>query len=130
MYSLQELWDQAVKDRSTLSLDSSGYEARMGSGVKIKRDNKTGEIVLLNTSTGGDSYRELTSPQIMYFRKYGWAKGSASILISNQKKKLLRTSGMLDAAIQNKDSSRRIKALQTAIENANNEIKYLEQKIK
>ena len=39
-YTLDEIFNQALEDKSSANVDSQGYEARIGYGTKITRDKK------------------------------------------------------------------------------------------
>ena len=61
MYSLTEIFNQAVQDGECGVLDSLEYKARICRAMKIVEDNETKEVVILNTTFGGGYYRELES---------------------------------------------------------------------
>ena len=54
MYSLEEIYQQAEDDQVAISLNGKGYESVMIYGIKIIRDNYTGQVQILNTMIGGD----------------------------------------------------------------------------
>ena len=45
-YTLDEIFNQALEDKSSANVDSQGYEARIGYGTKITRDKKTGKVII------------------------------------------------------------------------------------
>ena len=67
MYSIDQVFQQALIDRESALLNSSLYQARLLRGIKIVRDNETLEIEIFNTTIGGDFYKEITPEQYKLF---------------------------------------------------------------
>ena len=59
MYTLDEVFNQALADRFAGNVNGVGYEARINHGTKISKDDETGEIELFNISKGGGYYLKL-----------------------------------------------------------------------
>ena len=79
-YDLEEIFNQASKDPTASPLHGIGYQAYLLYGIKINRDNESGEIEMLDTSRAGDFY----SPE------KGWRYGIYVISLSNYRVKLDR----------------------------------------
>tara|TARA_Y100001937_G_scaffold128005_1_gene202025 strand:- start:8339 stop:8749 length:411 start_codon:yes stop_codon:yes gene_type:complete len=85
-YSLEDIWNEAVKDvNSTFSHMPKG-ESILGSGVKIQKF--LDRIEILNTSKGGDYFQELNKEEYKFFFKDGWKIGSVNLALSNYAYKL------------------------------------------
>ena len=65
-------------------------EARMKLGVKISRDNETGEIIIYDPVKGGDQYIEMQPEQYQLFFDHGWDEAIKSITLDKYKKNLNR----------------------------------------
>jgi len=60
MYNkLHEVFEEAVQDHATTSLNGTESDARMSYGVKIVRNHLDNSIEIFNTAKGGDYYKEL-----------------------------------------------------------------------
>ena len=63
-YSLDDIWNQPINDSYSANLDGFGYKSRIVYGVKIIRDDETGDVIIYNTSKGGDYYQELNEDEL------------------------------------------------------------------
>jgi hypothetical protein len=88
MYSLTEVFEQAIKDDACGSLDSLRDRACLLNGVKITKDNNNKEVLIQNTTLGGDYYREITKGQYQVFKDKGWREGVYNVSLSNYRRKL------------------------------------------
>tara|TARA_R110002020_G_scaffold21286_5_gene72139 strand:+ start:891 stop:1304 length:414 start_codon:yes stop_codon:yes gene_type:complete len=116
MYSLEEVFTQSLKDSNTACLDSVGYEARLSCGIKIIRDNETKEVVILNTTRGGDFYREINNRQYKAFTKKGWIEGLYNIALTNFKDKLEKVEEKIKEEVNNNHNLKHIQRLKQARE--------------
>jgi transposase-like protein len=87
MYSLEDVFIQAIEDDSCGGLDGVGYQARISLGVKIIKDNETNEVQLFNTSYG-EHYREVSNNEYEVFKEKGWEHGIYYVSLSNSRRKL------------------------------------------
>ena len=88
MYSLEEVFKQAVNDDNSAPLNYPHYNAQLSWGVKIVKDNRTKEINIFNTTRGGDYYMELNEEEYKSFSDNGWIKGIYILSLSNFRRKL------------------------------------------
>ena len=70
-YSLEDVFQQSLKDDYAISLNGDGYKSKLVYGIKIVRDDVSKEIQLLNTMAGGDYYKPLTIGQENLFKEKG-----------------------------------------------------------
>ena len=111
MYSIDQVFQQALVDRESALLNSRLYQARLLRGIKIVRDNETLEVEIFNTTRGGDFYKEITPEQYKLFLDNGWKVGVYVISLSNYRRKLVR----IEERIKNELSSRKnAKSIKTA----------------
>ena len=90
MYSLNEVFQQAVEDRACGNIDSIGYRARILFSVKIVEDDDSDEVVILNTTMRGSYYKEVTIAEYEVFKSKGWRYGVYVVSLSNYRRKLDR----------------------------------------
>ena len=67
MYSLEDIYEQADKDRFAVSLDNDYYKSKLVYGVKIIKDKSSNEIEILNTMNSGDYYSKATKKELEVF---------------------------------------------------------------
>ena len=104
MYSLEEVFEQAVNDDNSAPLNYPHYKAQLSWGVKIVKDNRTKEINIFNTTRGGDYYMELDEEEYKNFSDNGWIKGIYILSLSNFRRKLNILEGKIHAEV-NKNGS-------------------------
>ena len=95
MYSLEDVFNQALADDSCGCLNGEGYQAKISLGVKILRDDETKKVQILNTSYG-EYYREISTEEYKYFTDKGWTHGIYYVSLSNFRRKL----SLIDRKIQ------------------------------
>ncbi len=105
MYSLEDIYKQAEKDRVAISLNGKGYESVMVYGIKIIRDNTTGQVQILNTMIGGDYYCNITKKDYETFLEKGWRYGVYVLSLSNYRTKL----DLIETKIQKELTGRKSK---------------------
>jgi len=113
---LQEIFEEANQDTYALSINAYGYKSRMVYGIKIVRDNDTGDIQFLNTMMGGDYYIKLSEDQINVFIQNGWRYGVYVLSLSNYRIKLDIIEKRMQKYISEKKSEKQVKQLKSSRE--------------
>ena len=98
MYSLEEIWAQAIGDASAVRQRVPKGELIIGSGVRIQRFGD--RIEMLNMNKGGDYYKVLDEDEYNIFYHDGWKRGSVNLSISNCLFKL----GLIEDKIKTEDT--------------------------
>jgi hypothetical protein len=88
MRNLNSVFEEAKLDEYSGVLDSRGVEARIVLAIKITRDRESGDVEILNTSKGGDYYKEISKDEYELFIKKGWRYGVYVLYLSNCRLKL------------------------------------------
>ena len=120
-----KIFDDAVRDISSIPLDGKGYQGRLVKGVKIVQDNKTKEVTIYNTSLGGDFYQEINKGQYKIFETNGWGEGVKNVQISNIRRILKSLNRLLVVEESTTRNTRRIKSFQNKIKKLNYELQRL-----
>ena len=107
----QQVLDQAYKDIATVSLSCYKYEAYILSGIKIMKDNVSGEIEIYNTAINGDHYQILNSIELKSFTEKSWRYGVYVISLSNYRLKLDKIEHKIKEEINGRANIRYIKML-------------------
>jgi len=111
MYTIDEVFEQALKDGYTATLNGDGYESRSIYGIKIIRDIETREITLLNTMKGGDYYMPITKDEVNIFLEKGWRIGVYVVTLSNYRIKLEQVEKKIRDEVNGKSSDKTIQEL-------------------
>jgi len=116
MNRLNEIFEEAKQDTYAITMDGDGYESRMVYGVKIVRDNESGNIDFFNTMVGGDYYKKLNAEQLKTFIEKGWRCGVYVLSLSNYRLKLDIVEKRIHKFINEKKSEKQIKLLKASRE--------------
>ncbi len=108
MRSLEDIFKEALNDSYSAILDTPYVEARLVFGVKIVRDRESGLIEILNTTRGGDYYKEITQKEYQEFYVTGWRYGVYDVSLSNYRRKLDMIDYNVNEAIANLASKKEI----------------------
>ena len=111
MYTIDEVFEQALKDGYTATLNGDGYESRSIYGIKIIRDIETREVTLLNTMKGGDYYMPITKDEVNIFLEKGWRIGVYVVTLSNYRIKLEQVEKKIRDEVNGKSSDKVIEEL-------------------
>jgi hypothetical protein len=109
MYNLKEIYHQAQQDEECGVVDSLDYGARICRAIKIAQCYETEEVVIFNTTLGGDYYKEITKDEYDIFCKKGWKIGIYVLSLSNYRRKLLRIDDKIKTQITENKSAKSIK---------------------
>ena len=108
MYSLTQVFQQAIEDDACGGLDSLESRARLLNGIKIVEDNETKEVVILNTTIGGEYYKEITIAEYEVFKAKGWRYGLNVLSLSNYRRKLDKVELRIKEELNGKKSAKSI----------------------
>ncbi len=79
---LEEIFQDASKSYGVANLSGEGYRAYMKLGIKITRDDETGEVTIYDPSKGGGSYYvEINEDQYQLFFDHGWEEAVKRITL-------------------------------------------------
>jgi hypothetical protein len=112
MYSLTEVFNEALTDPYAASIYTREVEARLVFGIKIVRVNEGGEVSILNTSKSSGYYEEITPDEYENFIKKGWRYGVYIVSLSNYRTKLDLVDSKIHSLIVNKSSKSSIEEAQ------------------
>ena len=77
------MFEESLTDSGSVNLSGKGYEARMRLGIKISRDNESGDIMLYDHTSGGNYYVEMREEDQVIIEKEGWLRGVAKRCVYN-----------------------------------------------
>ena len=101
MHSLEDLYSQAILDRSTYRSTTKNKDTFIKYGVMLRKfPNK---IELVNCHKGGDYFSPFTEDEVQMFKDNGWKKGVLLFLIKTYKRKL----NMIEVRIQQEINGRK-----------------------
>src|SRR5210317_1477717 len=86
MYTLHDVWYDALDSYASAKLNTGKEEAVFLMGVKIKKDDDG--ITIYNTKKGGLFYKEINDSQLDAFLNNGWLVGVYNVAKDNAKSSL------------------------------------------
>ena len=101
MYSIEEIYDQALKDDNAISTALPFGFSITNNGVKLQKFPSKYEI--LNCSRNGDYFQECNEEEYQLFYIHGWKKGGLRLSMMNCKRKL----DMIEDKIRNEVNTRK-----------------------
>ncbi|MAN61364.1 MAG: hypothetical protein CMI60_05380 [Parvibaculum sp.] len=81
-----EIFNQASRDHSAVSMDSGEHQGFISYGIKIIKDRHN-KVTILNTNKG-EYYEEISDDEYDIFRDRGWLCGIYTLSLSSYKRKL------------------------------------------
>ena len=127
MYSLEEIWTQAIGDASAVRQRVPKGELIIGSGVRIQRFGD--RIEMLNMNKGGDYYKILDEDEYNIFYHCGWKRGSVNLSISNCLFKLGLIEDKIKTEVNTRKNDKHIQNLKNRRENILNKYTKLKKKL-
>jgi hypothetical protein len=129
MRSLEDIFKEALNDSYSAILDTPYVEARLVFGIKIVRDKESGLIEILNTTRGGDYYKEITQKEYQEFYVNGWRYGVYDVSLSNYRRKLDMIDYNVNEAILNLASKKEIEGFHIRRKNIMNRYAKISNKL-
>jgi len=126
---LDIVFKQALKDETSKKIDGKGYECRCIMGIKIIRDNLSGEIEIINTKKGGQYYGALSQEEYFIFLENGWKIGVYTLSLSNYRSKLDIIEQRIKQYINDKKSEKQIGILKSSRERILNKYSEINSKL-
>ena len=112
MYSIEQIFIQALKDPSAYNIDDSSI---VNYGVKIQKFFSKTEI--LNCSKNGDYFQECNKEEYELFFIHGWKKGAIKLSMMNYKRKLDIIEWKIKEEVNTRKNDKHIKKLKSTREN-------------
>ena len=109
------VFNQALQDDSCCDLDTDTTMARLLLGVKIERNNESGEVVIKDCSRSS-FYREVDSVAQDIFDKDGWRAGVLAVFNERYDRRLNRLTASIIAETTTKNRARVVGALERDVE--------------
>ena len=107
-YNLENIWDIACRDESSVKILGNGYESILFHGVKITRDNETKYVEILKVMTGSEYYPKLSEHDIEIFLNNGWRYGVYSLALANYRIKLENTKDAIKSEFNGRNRIKRV----------------------
>ncbi len=131
MYNkLHEVFEEAVQDHATTSLNGTESDARMSYGVKIVRNHLDNSIEIFNTAKGGDYYKELDEDEYNIFFDFGWVVGVCKMALIKYKERLANIEIKMKEEINGRNNSKYISFLKDTRKQTMNKYFKTTQKLK
>jgi len=114
--TLDEVFKQARKEQGSVKLDGLGYKASIFLGVKISRDNLSGEVKIYDPIKSINYYVEIEEEQYESFKQLGWRKAVIDLSLLKYKDKLDRIKESIGREMNGNRSPKRLRILKESRE--------------
>ena len=111
MYSIEELYSQALSDDKAIHSENS----IINYGVKIQKFSN--KIEILNCSRNGNYFQICNKDEYSLFMIYGWIKGGLRLSMMNYKRKLDMIEDRIRNEVNTRKNDKHIKKLKANREN-------------
>jgi len=112
MYSIEQIFTQALEDPSAYNIDDSSI---VNYGVKIQKFFSKTEI--LNCSRNGNYFQECNEEEYELFFIHGWKLGAMKLSMMNYKRKLDIIEWKIKEEVNTRKNDKHIKKLKSSREN-------------
>lgn len=108
---LEKVFKQARSEYGSVNIDGDGYQACVYLGVKITRDDMTGEIKIYDPQKSVNYYVEIDKGLYSLFIKKGWLGAVIEITLEKYKEKLDRVKSSIGNEMNSNQSPKRLRIL-------------------
>lgn len=115
MYSLEDIFDQAIEDNYSRIIDKPLGKSVLNYGAKIQKFPSKTEI--LNCGRSGDYFQECNQEEYDLFYRFGWKEGSLRLSMLNCKRKLNLIEQRIKKEVNTRKNDKHIQKLKTTREN-------------
>jgi hypothetical protein len=123
------VFKQARSEYGSVNIDGDGYQACVYLGVKITKDDMTGEIKIYDPQKSVNYYVEIDKSLYSLFIKKGWLGAVIDITLSKYKEKLERIKESIAREMNGNQSPKRLRVLKEMREQILNKYYKLTQKL-
>lgn len=124
------MFKQARLEQGGVKLDGLGYRATIFLGVKISKDNYTGEIKIYDPRKSVNYYVEIDKEEYKVFKQHGWRKAVVDITLKKYKEKLDKVMKSIAREMNSNRSPKRLRILKDTREQTLRKYYKLTQKLK
>lgn len=130
MYTLEDIYDQAMSSNSAAKLKGVNYTSLFHSGVKMTRYEEGDEkYIFENIGAGGNYYVTLKQSEIDVFLNEGWNKGCYNIALKNFSKQLKSLNRLIERASTEDKNQKMLDAYKERIEKVTTKINRIKSKL-
>jgi predicted DNA-binding transcriptional regulator len=108
---LEKVFKQARSEYGSVNIDGDGYQACVYLGVKITKDDMTGEIKIYDPQKSVNYYVEIDKSLYSLFINKGWLGAVIDITLSKYKEKLERIKESIAREMNGNQSPKRLRVL-------------------
>ena len=108
---LEKVFKQARSEYGSVNIDGDGYQACVYLGVKITKDDMTGEIKIYDPQKSVNYYVEIDKGLYSLFINKGWLGAVIDITLSKYKEKLERIKESIAKEMNGNQSPKRLRVL-------------------
>ena len=114
--TLDEVFKQARQLHGVANLDGVGYEACVYLGVKITKDNESGDIKIYDPNKSVNYYVEVDNNMYAMFQEKGFKNAVIDLTLQKYKEKLERIKESVSNEMNGNQSPKRLRILKESRE--------------
>tara|TARA_B100000780_G_C20972985_1_gene388516 strand:+ start:295 stop:690 length:396 start_codon:yes stop_codon:yes gene_type:complete len=115
MYSIKDIYNQALLDKSAIHQVLQNGETIINMGVKLQKFNN--HIEILNCSKGGDYFRDFNEDEYKVILEEGWKVGCIKTAMNNCLHKLDLIESRMKIEVNTRKNDKHIQNLKNRREN-------------
>lgn len=129
-YNLIDIFNQAESDSYSVKIKGKGYKSVILYGVKIIKDDKTDEVVIIDIKNKLFYYSNVSDEDVDVFLSSGWKNGVYNLTSKKYVKKLDLIEKGIQESIKNKSPKKSIDYLKSERVRIMNKYTEINNKIK
>ncbi len=126
---LERVFKQARSEHSSVEVDGDGYKACVYLGVKITKDDMSGEIKIYDPQKSANYYVEIDKGLYSFFVNKGWTGAVIELTLEKYKDKLERVKDSMAREMNSGQSPKRLRILKETREHILKKYYKLTQKL-
>jgi hypothetical protein len=116
MRCLEDIFQEAMSDKDAVSLDMFCHESRMLYNVKISKDRSSGKIIIQDSFSSGDYYKEISEDKYIFFMDFGWKVSVYMMAINNLDKRIYKIKKHIESEANSRNNESIIKGYSSSID--------------
>lgn len=104
-YYLDEIYQQAMEDHGTISLNGNGYDSLLFMGIRIVKQ-KEEKYTIEDMQKGGNYYQEVSPQEYELFKTDGWRKAIFKMALKKYQRKVDKINESIQSDANSKKTQR------------------------
>tara|TARA_R110002020_G_scaffold137295_1_gene306221 strand:- start:1466 stop:1870 length:405 start_codon:yes stop_codon:yes gene_type:complete len=129
MYERADIFAQAEQVKGSVRMESNAEISHLLHGVKLIYDKKVDCITILDTTRGGDYFKEMSKTDYSHFYSKGWLHGVYHIALQTYQRKLDLIGEKIKNEVNTRKNDKHMKSLKESRKSYLNRYSKVKQKL-